>query len=92
MYPAVGPPKPTGRPKRWAVPFEQRESEEVGYDRHFEPCLVAVVDKALVVLDGTVAVRPLNEGAEELCGRLEICIRAGDDLDTLTRRTRAQDR
>ena len=65
--------------------FEQREGEEVGYDRHFEPCLVAVVDEALVVLDGTVAVGPLNERTEELRRRGKVRIRAGDDLDALSR-------
>ena len=45
---------------------------------------MAVLYEGLVILDGTVAVRPLYQGAEELGRRFKIGITAGDDLDVLS--------
>ena len=70
--------------------FEQHERHQVSYYRHLQSCLVAVVDEGLIILDRAVAVGPLYECAEELCGRLEVRVVAGDDLDVLACRAGTQ--
>ena len=52
--------------------LEQRQRHEVRYNRHFEARSVTIVYESIVFLDRAIAVRPLNECAEERIIRSEV--------------------
>ena len=63
--------------------FEQCERHEVSHHGHFESRCMTVLDKRIIFLYRTVAVRPLDEGTEEVRRRNKIRITAGDDVYVL---------
>ena len=54
--------------------LEQRQRHKVRYNRYFEPRSVTIVYESIVFLDRAIAVRPLDECAEERIIRSEVRI------------------